>query len=87
MYKPKKSPLKKEQEMKRVYLSPWSQTANMLQKTEDLCQQAGIFDVVDKNDKEAIKLHVGELGNPNYVRPFFVKSVVDGVRASGVNPF
>jgi len=73
--------------MNRVYFTPWSQTANMLQKAEELCQQAGIFDVVDKNDKVAIKLHVGELGNPNYVRPFFVKSVVDGVRARGGKPF
>ena len=73
--------------MQTVYFTPWSQTANMLQKTEDLSEQAGIFDVVDKGDKVAIKLHVGELGNPNYVRPFFVKSVVDGVRARGGKPF
>lgn len=73
--------------MRKVYFTEWSQTANMLQKTEALCEQAGIFDVVDSNDKVAIKLHVGELGNPNYVRPFFVKSVVDGVRARGGKPF
>ena len=73
--------------MRKVYFTEWSQTANMLQKTEALCEQAGIFDVVDRNDKVAIKLHVGELGNPNYVRPFFVKSVVDGVRARGGKPF
>jgi uncharacterized Fe-S center protein len=45
------NPTIKEHEMKRVYFTPWSQTENMLQKTEELCKEAGIFDVVDQNDK------------------------------------
>ncbi len=72
--------------MQTVYFTPWSQTANMLQKTEDLSEQAGMFDVVDKGDKVAIKLHVGELGNPNYVRPFFVNPWWTGSGPEGGSP-
>lgn len=73
--------------MNTVHFTEWSQTANMLEKTGSLCQEAGIFDVVGKNDKVAVKLHVGELGNPNYVRPFFIKHIVDEIRARGGKPF
>ena len=70
-----------------VHFAEWSQTANMLDKTGTLCREAGIFDVVKENDKVAVKLHVGELGNPNYVRPFFIKHIVDEIRARGGKPF
>jgi len=73
--------------MNTVHFAEWSQTANMLDKTASLCQNAGVFDVVRENDKVAIKLHVGELGNPNYVRPFFIKHIVDEIRARGGKPF
>jgi len=70
-----------------VYFTPWGQNANMLAKAEKLYNQAGTFDVVSSGDKVAVKLHVGELGNPNYVRPFFLKHIVDQVRARGGKPF
>ncbi len=73
--------------MNRVYFTKWSQTANMLTKTASLCEEAGIFDVVEKGDKVAVNLHVGELGNPNYVRPFFVKHIVDEIASRGGKPF
>lgn len=74
-------------DMNAVYFTPWSHTENMLFKTEELCQESGVFDVVEKGDKVAVKLHVGELGNPNYVKPFFVKLIVDAIRAKGGKPF
>ncbi|MGM0452876.1 MAG: DUF362 domain-containing protein [Thermodesulfobacteriota bacterium] len=74
-------------DMNTVYFTQWSQTENMLEKTGSLCQAAGVFDAVAENDKVAVKLHVGELGNPNYVRPFFVKQIVDAIRAKGGKPF
>jgi len=77
----------KPMNMNTVHFAEWSQTANMLDKTASLCQNAGVFDVVRENDKVAIKLHVGELGNPNYVRPFFIKHIVDEIRARGGKPF
>ena len=42
---------------------------------------------ITKGDIVAIKLHMGELGNNAYVRPFFVRKVVDIVKKSGGKPF
>ncbi len=46
-----------------VYLPPW----NLMKETENLFDLAGTFDCVAKGDLVAIKLHVGKLGNPNYI--------------------
>ena len=73
--------------MNSVYFTPWSGTTNMLFKTANLCRESGVFNVIQENDKVAVKLHVGELGNPNYIRPFFVKYIVDEIRARGGKPF
>ena len=35
----------------------------------------------------AIKLHVGELGNPHYVPPYFIYRLAEGIRAAGGKPF
>ncbi len=71
----------------KVFFTPWESSANLLEKSKELYKSAGIFDVVSPGDKVAIKLHVGELGNPNYVRPFFIKHIVDRVRELGGKPF
>ncbi len=70
-----------------VYVAPWNPFANMLEKAKKLYEVSRIFDVVSPGDLVAIKLHVGELGNPNYIRPFFVKQIMDEVRARGGKPF
>ena len=70
-----------------VYFTPWGQGQNMMAKAGELYAQCGLFDMVEKGDKVAVKLHVGELGNPNYVRPFFLKQIVDEVKARGGKPF
>lgn len=70
-----------------VFMAKWDPFTNMLKKTKKLYEKAGTFDVVEKNDLVAIKLHVGELGNPNYIRPFFVKQIIDAVRERGGKPF
>lgn len=73
--------------MDTVYFTPWSTNTNMLSKTADISREAGIFDIIAQNDKVAVKLHVGELGNPNYIRPFFIKQIVDEIRRRGGKPF
>ncbi|MCX6689832.1 MAG: DUF362 domain-containing protein [Methanoregula sp.] len=42
---------------------------------------------VHKNDRTAIKLHFGELGNDSYINPVFVRQVVDKVKGAGALPF
>ena len=70
-----------------VHLLPWNTSFNMLSEANRLYDQAGIFDHIKKNDLVAIKLHVGELGNPNYVQPFFVHEIVRRVKELGAKPF
>ena len=47
-----------------VHFVPWNASRDLLKETERLYDAAGIFDCVKKDDLVAIKLHVGELGNP-----------------------
>ncbi|HDN96157.1 MAG: 4Fe-4S ferredoxin [Thermoplasmata archaeon] len=42
---------------------------------------------IEKGDIVAIKLHMGELGNIGYIRPIFVRRVVDFVKEQGGKPF
>ncbi len=71
----------------KVYFAKWNPFSNMLRKAEKLYNKSSIFDVVEKGDLVAIKLHVGELGNPNYIRPFFIKQIMDKVKEKGGKPF
>ena len=43
--------------------------------------------VFKENDKIAIKLHMGEKGNTYYLKPDFVKIVVDILKGLNVKPF
>ncbi len=70
-----------------VQFIPWSASRNMLEETNKLYDAAGTFDCVKKGDLVAIKLHVGELGNPYYVQPCFVHDIVARVKAAGGKPF
>lgn len=74
-------------DMDTVYFVPWTPFSNMLNKTLDLYLFAHIFDIIEKGDLVAVKIHVGELGNPNYIRPFFIKQIVDLIRERGGKPF
>jgi uncharacterized Fe-S center protein len=58
-----------------------------MESASDLYDAAGTFDCVSRGDLVAIKLHVGELGNPHYVPPFFVHRIAERVKAAGGKPF
>jgi hypothetical protein len=58
-----------------------------MEEAEFLYDKAGTFDCIAKGDLVAIKLHVGELGNPNYVQPVFVHDIVRKVKEAGGKPF
>ncbi|MBD3310145.1 DUF362 domain-containing protein [Candidatus Woesearchaeota archaeon] len=40
-----------------------------------------------KGDKVAVKLHMGEYGNINYIRPIWARTVVDALKSAGTEPF
>jgi uncharacterized Fe-S center protein len=58
-----------------------------MKEANRLYDAAGTFDCVEKGDLVAVKLHVGELGNPYYVQPFFVHDIVRRVKQAGGKPF
>jgi uncharacterized Fe-S center protein len=59
----------------------------ILPRLTTLVKKAGIEDVIDKGDLTAIKMHFGELGNTAFVRPLYVRPVVEAVEKAGGKPF
>jgi uncharacterized Fe-S center protein len=70
-----------------VHFVPWDTTRDLMKEANHLYDEAGTFDCVEKGDLVAVKLHVGELGNPYYVQPFFVHDIVRRVKEAGGKPF
>jgi uncharacterized Fe-S center protein len=70
-----------------VHMVPWDTSNDLLSLTERMYEEAGTFDCVAKGDLVAVKLHVGEMGNPYYVRPFFVHQIVEKIKEAGGKPF
>lgn len=60
---------------------------NMFSKLERLLQQAGLSQVVSNEDLSAVKIHFGEKGGHAFIRPVFIRSIVDAIRNLGGNPF
>lgn len=60
---------------------------NVLEKLESLLTRAGIEEKVGRKQLVAVKMHFGELGNTAYVRPVYVRRVVDRLRRIGAKPF
>lgn len=59
----------------------------MPKKLQRLIKTAGISKIDFENKIVAIKLHFGELGNISYLRPNYVKAVVDVIKQLGGIPF
>ncbi len=70
-----------------IHLVPWNTSRNLLEETNRLYDAAGTFDGIQKDDLVAVKLHVGELGNPYYVQPCFVHDIIRRVKEAGGKPF
>ncbi|MFZ3046390.1 MAG: DUF362 domain-containing protein [Desulfatirhabdiaceae bacterium] len=60
---------------------------NLIQKLGRLVQTAGIGKTIDKRDLVAIKIHFGEKGNAAFIRPLFVRKMVEIIRSMEANPF
>ena len=63
------------------------QGQSLIDKMAKLIERAGIMAAVAPNDLVAIKMHFGERGNLAYVRPQFVRRVVDMVKKKEGKPF
>lgn len=60
---------------------------NLHTKLARLVDCAGLTDRIGSGDLVAIKLHFGEKGGHAYIRPTFVRQVVDQVKQLGGKPF
>ncbi len=60
---------------------------NLHDKLDRLLKACGIDQIISKAELTAIKLHFGERGGHAYIRPTFVRRVVDQVKALGGKPF
>lgn len=59
----------------------------LMKKLKLLLDRAGMDSVIEKNKMTAIKLHFGEYGNLAYLRPNYVRTVVDMIKDLGGIPF
>ena len=69
-----------------VFLFRYCKDKNILEGLEKLFMNS-IADVVSKGDSVAVKLHMGELGNFTYIRPAYVRKVVEIIKKLGGKPF
>ena len=60
---------------------------NIFMKLNRLMKTAGMDDVVAERNLTAIKLHFGEKGNSAFIRPNFIRAIVDRVEGLGATPF
>jgi uncharacterized Fe-S center protein len=70
-----------------VHYISWDTSRDLMKEANRLYDEAGTFDCVGKGDLVAVKLHVGELGNPYYIQPFFVHDIIRRVKEVGGKPF
>ena len=75
--------------MSTVYFIDFRTTEreNIYQKMERLLETAGISGTFKKRDLVALKLHFGELGNTAFIRPVYIRKIVEIVRKHGGEPF
>jgi uncharacterized Fe-S center protein len=70
-----------------VHFRQWNPKENMVEKFGDFLEKSGSLSVINKGDFVAIKLHPGELGTPYYVKPIYVRKLVEKIREAGGKPF
>ena len=60
---------------------------NFIAKIGRLMETAGISSVVEKRDLAAIKIHFGERGNAAFIRPVYIRKVVEVIHQAEGVPF
>lgn len=60
---------------------------NFIVKIGRLMEAAGLSTVIEARDLTAVKLHFGELGNAAFIRPVYIRKVVEAIKKAGGMPF
>lgn len=58
-----------------------------LAKLPELFDLAGFGSFIEKGDSVALKIHFGEIGNTAYLKPLWVKPIIEKVKEKGGRPF
>lgn len=64
-----------------------SSRENLPDKLARLIKKAGLGTTLKKNDLTAVKLHFGEQGNTAYIRPVFIRKIIQTIREFKAKPF
>ncbi|MBS7644231.1 DUF362 domain-containing protein [Candidatus Bathyarchaeota archaeon] len=73
--------------MSEVQFRRWNPKENMVEAFEEFLKKSDSLTVINKGDLVAIKLHPGELGTPYYIKPIYVRKLVEKIREAGGKPF
>ena len=60
---------------------------NLPQKLSRLVKKTGIKDILQENDLTAVKIHFGEKGNTAYIRPVFIRQIIETIKEFKATPF
>ncbi|MDD2338366.1 MAG: DUF362 domain-containing protein, partial [Geobacteraceae bacterium] len=64
-----------------------SKEGNLFDKIGKLLEKGGLAGFVSAGDLVAVKMHFGEKGNHTFVRPIFIRKVVEEIKKNGGLPF
>ncbi len=62
-------------------------TDSPLNKIKKLINKCGVTDLYLKNELVAIKLHFGELGNTAFIRPIYLRPILETLNRIGAKPY
>ncbi len=73
----------------KVYFMDFRTTSqeNLLDKLDKLLEAADLKSAFSERDLVAVKLHFGEAGNTAYLRPIYVRKIVEKIKEFGGKPF
>ena len=60
---------------------------NLVGKLGRLVDIAGLSETIKERELVAVKLHFGELGNTAFIRPLFIRKIVESIKGVGGFPF
>jgi hypothetical protein len=60
---------------------------NLTGKLNRLLDQAALNSIIKNKELIAVKLHFGEKGNTAFIRPIFIRDIVQKIKDCGGNPF
>jgi hypothetical protein len=61
--------------------------ASLPEKLERMCRELAVFKNIRKGELVAITLHFGEHNNTGFIRPLYIRRIVDIVKQAGGKPF